>query len=151
MGPLRYVPSSDPRSPGIPQQDTLYRASDAIQVRVRDLSKVGAVIDSALAHGILQISNLAFSATTTEGVREELLREATLQAKRQATAIAEASGGRLGSAITLGTDPGPQAGWGPEAITLTAGSIDGGATQVIHPSIPVAITVYGRWALLPKP
>jgi uncharacterized protein YggE len=148
MGTVRYVAAPDPRQPGIPQQDTLYRAYDAILVRIHDLTKVGAVIDTALAHGILQISNPTFAATKTDGLREELLREATVQARRQATAIAEAAGSHLGTLIYLGTDPGPLSSWGSELAFQSAGGlVEPQGTQVIQPSVTVSVTVYGRWAL----
>lgn len=84
-------------------QDTSYRATDAIEVHFHDLKRVGAGIDSALAHGITEISPIRFQATDISAAQEDALREATVRARRQASAIAEASGGRLGRTLSLTT------------------------------------------------
>ena len=43
----RFTPGADPQWT-YPVQDTTYRAHDAIKVRIHDLSRVGAVLDTAL-------------------------------------------------------------------------------------------------------
>src|SRR5437762_10586648 len=53
--PVRYIQRQTPnRLYSEPVQDTLYRAHDAIQVRIRDLNKVGAVLDTAMGRGITE-------------------------------------------------------------------------------------------------
>src|SRR3989454_2835686 len=58
-GPVKFAPRStpgaDPRF-NYPAQDTTYRAHDAIEVRIHDVSRVGAVLDTALGRGITDIS-----------------------------------------------------------------------------------------------
>ncbi|HEV2643497.1 MAG TPA: SIMPL domain-containing protein, partial [Candidatus Elarobacter sp.] len=75
--PVRYPPPVPNAQWVAGVQDTLYRAHDAIEVRIRDLSKVGAVIDTAMAHRITEISPVHFSATDVSAVRDVLLGEAT--------------------------------------------------------------------------
>jgi len=152
----RYVPMPrDPVTGAVSRAvvDTTFRANDAIEVRIRDLSKVGAAIDTALAHGITTMSGIRFQATDIAAAREEALREATQRAQRQAAAIAEASGGRLGRALSLSSEP--EYRYDRYALDFTAASYAGGsepaATQVVQPSIPVRVTVYGRWELLARP
>jgi uncharacterized protein YggE len=74
--------------------DTSYRATDGIEVHVRDLKRVGAVIDSAFARAVTDISPIRFKATDLSEAEEAALREATERARRQAAAIAEASAGK---------------------------------------------------------
>jgi uncharacterized protein YggE len=133
--------------------DTSYRAHDAIEVRISNLSKIGAIIDTALAHGVLDISSVQFQSTELAQPREQALRDATTDARRQAEAIAESSGMRLGRVISFSTyaEVSRYSDFGELGLQASAGGGDGGGTQVIPRSLPVSMTVYGRWELIPKP
>ena len=152
----RYVPVERSPTPRVTQViDTLYKASDAIEVRVRDLSRVGSVIDSALAHGVTEISPVRFSATPSPEVQDALTREATRSARRQAEAMASASGSRLGRLLALSTQPETRYGYDPYGLSeiSVSSSFSGGepgATTVVQPSITVTTTIYGRWEVLPQ-
>ncbi|MDQ2930160.1 MAG: SIMPL domain-containing protein [Gemmatimonadota bacterium] len=135
---------------GISVRDTTFRAHDAIEVRIRDLGKIGAVIDTALAHGVSDISGVQFQASEVSSARDEALKQATADAMRQAQAIAAASGMRLGRVISMSTYEESDRYSGAlslSEVTLQGGS--GGGTEVIPRSIPISMTVYGRWELLP--
>lgn len=135
-------------------QDTTYRAHDAIEVRIRETGKIGAIIDSALAHGISEISPIRFENSDLSDARDQALREATANAKRQADAIATSSGMRLGRVLSFSTyndvNRYSDSDFGLEASMATSNGVGEGGTQVIPQSIPVSMTVYGRWELLPK-
>lgn len=158
VSPVRYVPAPRDSITGLrqrPVQDTSFRAFDAIEVRLRDLTRVGAAIDTALAHDVRDISPIRFQATDVSAVHEAALREATQRARRRAAAIAEASGGRLGRTLSLSTESDGgynRFGFLSEVTVNSAGAAGNGAgTEVIQPSIPVRMTVYGRWELLGQP
>jgi hypothetical protein len=51
-------------------QDTAYRARDLLEIRISDLRKVGAVIDTLLALGLTEMTGPKFLATTTAEARE---------------------------------------------------------------------------------
>jgi uncharacterized protein YggE len=131
------------------QQDTAYRAHEVVEVRVRNLAKVGPVIDVALGLRITQISGIRFSASNTEAAREEALREAAANARRQAVTIAEASGGKLGRILSLSTEPN-SSDFGGNDIVVRAGS-NSPRTQIVEPQIPMAVSVHGRWELISTP
>jgi uncharacterized protein YggE len=160
-GAIKYVtrakPGPDGRSQD-PVQDTTYRAHDAIEVRIRDLSKVGAVLDAAMGRGITDISAVNFTASDITALQYEALREATVRARRQAEAIAAASSLQLGRVLSLSTendyserfrpyDFALSGGLGAEGAATPAG---GSPTVVVQPSIPVSVTVYGRWELVAR-
>jgi len=161
VGPGRQVMVPQPGDPntrvGRYVQDTSYRAHDAIEVRLRDLTKVGSAIDSALAHGVTSISPIRFVGTDIVEAQEAALREATQRARRQAQAIAEAGGGQLGRTLALSTerDYNPYrddwVGLSTAGASVEQGREEGPGTQVIQPSIAVRVTVYGRWELLGRP
>jgi uncharacterized protein len=147
-GQTRYIPPPPGTSgPTLSQQDTAYRAHEVIEVRVRDLSKVGAVIDAALGLHITQISGIRFSAGKTDAAREEALREASVNARKQAETIAEASGAKLGRIISLSTQPVYDERVNGVEVMLR-GSDAGSRTRIVEPQIPVTVTVHGRWELV---
>ena len=139
-------------------QDTTYRARDAVEVRIHDLKKVGAVLDTALGRRITDISEVRFSASDVSAAQEDALREATVRARRQAEAIADAGGQGLGRVLSLSTQS-DFSRWSSDyyidGISIRGGTAeagDGGApTVVVHPMVTVSVTVYGRWELAPKP
>jgi len=152
----RSTPGADPRF-NYPVRDTTYRAHDAIEVRIHDVSRVGAVLDTALGRGITEISEVRFTATDVSAAQVEALREATVRARKQAEAIAAAGGLQLGRVLSLSTqaDYVGRYEWDDVAlrgVTLgTAGGVaDGTPTVVVQPSVPVSVTVYGRWELIPR-
>src|SRR5207247_8573 len=123
----------------------------------RPASRVGAVLDTALGRGITDISEVRFTATDVSAPQVEALREATVRARKQAEAIAAAGGLQLGRVLSLNTeaDYASRYGWDDFALrgvtVSTAGAVgDGSPTVVVQPSVPVSVTVYGRWELIPK-
>lgn len=131
------------------EQDTTYRALDALQVQLHDLTKLGPIIDTALAHRIISISAIEFRATATDSIRDVLLAEATRNALRQATVIAQAGGVRLGRIVLLTTVSAydPYSYLDGALVSATSGSASSNPTQVIEPLIPVTATVTGRWEI----
>jgi hypothetical protein len=144
-GPNRcWQPS--PQQPQTCAQDTTYRIHEAVQVRVHDITKVGAVIDTALAHRVVQISAVRYVATKTDSLQEQLLREATEQAHRRARAMADASTMRLGRLVSVTAQDGP----GSRAeLSVVQATGAGAPTEALEPGIPVTISVSGVWELQP--
>jgi hypothetical protein len=70
----------------------------------------------------------------------------------QATAIAQASGGRLGRVLYLGTQA-PDAyaeRYGLESISVSGVVSESPGTEITAPGVTVSMTVYGRWQLVPR-
>lgn len=134
--------------------DTSYRAHDAIELHVHGLRALAAALDTAMAHQVTDISEIQFRATDVRAAYEDALKEATTTARRQADAMAAASGARLGRIIFLSTtseSSPPEMRFrpaGPDAMTMDA---PGPGTTVVQPSIPVVATVYARWELVEQP
>lgn len=130
--------------------DTSYRASDGLEIRVHDLTRLGAVMDTLLGRGITDISPIQFVAGDGSAARLDALREATLAARAQAEAVASAGGLALGRVISFSTQA-PDYSW-PEAF-VTTGAIatprDAG-TVIVRPSVTVDVTVYAKWELVSK-
>lgn len=132
--------------------DTTYRAHDAIEVHVDDIGKVGAVLDSVMAYQVIDISELQFRATDVTAAYEDALKEAAATARRQADAVAGASGARVGRVLSLSTYDDPSRTFQPAAVVgMNVDSMrsrGGPGTTVIEPSITVTATVWARWELI---
>lgn len=134
------------------RRDTAYVTEDEIQMQVRDLSLVGATIDTALAEGTQSVSDVKFEATDTEEAHRTALAEATRLARAHAETMARASGGRLGRLLELSTEKpaGYQHSRFPSVTIAPTGFQDTPArTKIVAPEIDVNVTVYARWEFVP--
>lgn len=73
-----------------------FRASNAVRVRIDDLSKIGAVIDAGVSAGANQIEGITFGLKDETEARSRALRQAVQSARAKAASIAEALEIRLG-------------------------------------------------------
>jgi uncharacterized protein len=73
-----------------------YRLNQQVEVKVRDLDKVGEAIGGAVDRGANQVGNLTFSIDDPEALKQQARLEAIAQAKSKASALAKAAGVRLG-------------------------------------------------------
>jgi len=152
--PVRYVQRQTPTQVySEPMQDTLYRAHDAIEIRIRDLGKLGAVLDTLMGLGLTDISPVQFSATNVTAAQQQALREATVRARGQAEAMAAASGMSLGEILSLSTQADEGYGYSPFQLRGVVSTVDGGEanTVIVQPAVSVSVTVYARWALVKAP
>ena len=72
-----------------------YEARNTVTVTLKDLTKVGSVIDAAAQAGANDFSNVAFTLRQDRQARDRALSEATREAVSKAQVIASALGGRV--------------------------------------------------------
>jgi uncharacterized protein len=84
-----------------------YQASNRVTVEMRDLSRVGAVLDAALAKGATSVDGPRFSASDPSAARKAALEQAVRKARGEAEAIATAAGVRLGGVLEISSDESP--------------------------------------------
>jgi uncharacterized protein YggE len=129
-------------------RDTVYVTNDAFSVRIRNFALIGRVIDTALAQGAQTISNVEFQATDESGARLKAIKEATIQAKANANAIAEASGLRMGRIVEISTEVQPYMVPRQErSFDMAMAKADVG-TQVVAPGLKLTMTVHGKWEMI---
>lgn len=92
-----YSLSPEYRYPKEGGQPTItgYTASNVVQVRVNDLTKVGTVIDSGLAAGANSVHSLQFRLKDETATELQALREAAVRAKAKGDVLASALGTRI--------------------------------------------------------
>src|SRR5439155_26407658 len=97
-----------------------YRAAVALQLKLRSLDQIGAVLDTALAAGTTEVPTIGFDSDSIPAARSVALGKAVQQARADADVIARAAGGTLGRLLTATTSEGPRPGpFRLEAMTAT--------------------------------
>jgi uncharacterized protein YggE len=94
LGPV----TKNVRNPGgdVQQQPDGYRANNSVQVRLRDLAKLGEFTRRVLDHGANQINSVSFGLSDPDKPAEEARQAAVADAVRKARGLADAAGVRLG-------------------------------------------------------
>jgi len=106
--------------PGNPPRITGYRVTNAIAVKVRDLAKLGPVLDGALAAGANEAESLALTRADPSAERASALADAVKAARAKAEVMAKAAGLRLGQILELSEG----ARGGPSPVPMRASFAD---------------------------
>ena len=96
-----------------------YRVTNQVEIRARNLDKLGDLLDSLVTLGANQMSGLSFEVSKAETLRDEARRSAIANALRRAKLYAEAAGATVGEVIAISEDAGVQ-GPRPYAMARTA-------------------------------
>ena len=114
-----------------------YQVRQNINVKIRDLDKVGDILQVAGDLGLNQINNLSFEIDEPESLKQEAREEAIKEAKEKAESMAEVVGVKLGRIINFSEHTGS-----PSAIYETAykGLDMARGSNEIAPSIEVGST-----------
>ncbi len=78
-----------------------YTASNTVEVSTDDLADAGKLIDAASAGGANQIQNLQFGLQDQNRAEAQALNHASLEARSNAAAMANALGVKLGAVISM--------------------------------------------------
>jgi uncharacterized protein YggE len=129
-----------------------YRAQNSVRVEIRDLSKIGAVLDATMAAGATNISGPFFTLANPDSARREALATAVSRAQADARVMARAAGQTLGVVLELNSGGGveePMLDRVPMMMTARAESAP--ETPVSIGTIKVRASVTMRIQLLSTP
>ena len=84
-------------------QVVAYTVQNSVRAELRDISRVGAVIDAALGAGANTINSLSFHSSNVDAARREALAAAMQKARADAEVLARAAGGSLGRLLEVVT------------------------------------------------
>lgn len=133
-----YNPQAGDKAPRV----TGYVATNTVQVEVKKIDQVGAVIDAAIAKGANQVNSLNFHSSAPDSLRRVAIADAYKQALADATVLAQAAGGRLGDLIELTTGgnggPNPQPMMRLQALAASSTPIETG-------EMTMRVAVMARW------
>ncbi len=86
---------------GRPREIVGYQVSNTVHIRVRDLSRLGQILDMVVSLGSNQIGGIAFEVKNAEKLRDEARRKAVETAIARARLYARAAGVRLGKVLRI--------------------------------------------------
>ncbi|KAB0679756.1 SIMPL domain-containing protein [Aureimonas leprariae] len=95
----RYDNDNDGRQD--PPELVGYEARNGVSVRIRDMGKIGEILDRAISLGVNSGGDIGFTIDDLAKLRIEAKRKAVQDATETATALAEAAGVKLGRVIRL--------------------------------------------------
>ena len=78
-----------------------HRASNTVTVRLRDLPKLGAMLDGLVAAGANQLHGVRFTFAEPDRLLDEARKKAVAEARRKAELFAAASGVRVGAVLSI--------------------------------------------------
>jgi len=128
------------------QKPTMFRVSNVLLVRIDDVSRVGEVIDAAVASDANRVNSIAFmfSEEKEQDLRAKALTQAVERGRADAVTVASALGVRLLDAHEVQVDPG----FTPIAYERSTVQQDAAMTSTpIEPgTLEVSATVQVAWA-----
>jgi uncharacterized protein YggE len=126
-----------------------YNVTNTVRVEVRQLDKLGALIDAVLAKGANTIHSIELSASNTDEARRSALAAALAQARGDAEALARAAGGSLGALLEATT---AQVAAPPMFKNAEMMSARGAAapTPISPGEQTIHVTVTTRWRFIPR-
>jgi uncharacterized protein YggE len=120
-----------------------YDVSNNVAVIVRDLAKLGSVLDNVVSEGSNQIGGIAFDIADRSPVEDEARKGAVADAKRKAEIYAAAAGIKLGRIMSI-TEGAPA---GPVPVFRNAMKVGAAAVPVAQGEQTVAIDVNIAWEI----
>jgi uncharacterized protein YggE len=131
------------------QKRTAYQAINSIQILTIQLDKVAAYVDAALSAGATGVTTATYFAKDPEAMRSQALGEAVAAARRDAEAMAQAGGGRLGELELLTTER-PESVFTERMDRMFKKSVPEEGTELVAPKITASANVIARWRFLPN-
>ena len=134
----RYTRAREGEAPAIDG----YRATNQVQVVVRNLDKLGEVLDRLVALGANEMAGLSFDASQGEKLKDDARKDAVANAQRRAKLYADAAGVELGEVLQIeeGGDSGLRPVFAGRALKADAVPIERG-TETLEATVSVT------WAL----
>lgn len=127
-----------------------YEATAAIRLKVQDLSRIGRLIDQALAAGATDVGNVGFESDSLEQGRQQALARALGKARGDAQALATAAGGSLGRLLEVTARDNYYPG-AFDAMQMGFAAMRQAAAPPISPwDVVVRVAVQARWEFVPR-
>jgi uncharacterized protein len=122
------APVYAPQEPRAEPKLTGYSVSNQVRVNIRQIGKVGDILDRLVAAGVTNVGNIAFLVSEPSKALDQAREAAIADARRKAEVYARASGLQLGRVVWITED----AGFGPPL------SMRAGAPSAMAASVPIS-------------
>jgi uncharacterized protein len=101
LQPVTVYPRSDDGSSNGPPRITGYTVSNSVAVTVRDLARLGTILDDTVGAGANSVNGVDFIVSKQSELLDGARKAAVEDARRKAALYAEAAGAKLGAVTTL--------------------------------------------------
>lgn len=129
-----------------------YQARNSIEVEIRNISRVGSVVDATLAAGATNLSGPSFTLANPDSARREALATAVSRAQADAAVMARAAGQKLGPVLEMSSGGGMEQPMFDRAPMLMAARSEGTPeTPIATGMIKVRASVTMRIQLIGAP
>jgi len=145
-----YSDARDANGYQLPPKINGYQVFNNVNVRVRDLSTLGAVLDKAVTVGANTINGVSFSVADPSKLYDEARKEAFADAKAKAELYAGVAGEELGSIRSINETQGMGAPQPYMMMKASADSISAGAVPVEGGELSYSINVQVTWDFADK-
>jgi uncharacterized protein YggE len=135
----QYAPNRAGSSPVVG-----YHASNRVTVRVRDVAKVGNVIDTLVGAGANDIGGINFTVSQASKLLDDARAQAIADARRKAEIYAKAAGVALGAPLSIAEEGSP----GPMPFRKLSGAM-AAVAPIAQGEETLAVTVNVSWAIKP--
>ena len=142
---LSLQPQYAPNRSG-PSPVTGYRASNRVTVRLRDVTKVAAIIDVLVGAGANELGGINFVVSQASKLLDEAREKAVADARRKAEIYAKAAGVTLGEPLGISEEGGAA----PVFRGKMVGGIAASAAPIAQGEETLSVTVNVSWAIKPK-
>lgn len=120
---------------GAPPQVTGYRAHNMVMVKVRNLDKLGEILDHVVTSGANQMNGISFDVSNAEVLKDAARKEAMANALRRAKLYAAAAGAEVGEIVQISEDtsfaqPRPMMGGARMAMAAEAAPVERGSVDL---------------------
>lgn len=143
---LSLSPMQDFSRQGQPPVITGYQAQNIVTARVRDLARLGPLLDTMVTAGATDVQGISFSREDAAATEDRARTEAVAEARRRAEVIAGAAGMELGPLVSL-TDTSMSEGPRPMAMMARAADAEA-STPVETGELTLTAQVTGVWSLV---
>ncbi|MDO5371419.1 SIMPL domain-containing protein, partial [Paracoccus sp. (in: a-proteobacteria)] len=144
---LNLSPIQDYSREGQPPVITGYQAQNIVTARIRDLPRLGEMLDAMVGAGATDVQGIGFSREDAAATEDRARTAAVTEARRRAGVIAEAAGMEVGPLLSL-TDTSMSGSPRPMAMMARAAEADA-STPVETGELTLTAQVTGVWTLLP--
>jgi uncharacterized protein YggE len=127
-----YAERFGPEGP-LPEDQINYRVSNNVNVTVRDLDTLGAVLDAAIEAGANNIYGVEFSLDDPTTVESQARQSAVADAEAKATELAELTGVTLGNVVSVSEVIGNGGGYYASNFNVADRAMGGGGATPISP------------------
>lgn len=144
-----YSDARDANGYQLPPKITGYQVYNNVNVRVRELAKLGSVLDKAVTVGANTINGVSFSVADPSKLYDEARKAAFADAKVKAQLYADVAGEELGKIRSINETQGMGTPM-PQMMKASADTLSAGAVPVEGGELSYSINVQVTWDLAGK-